>query len=160
MFAPRLIACSYSSRINAPPPSPSTKPSRSRSNGREAVSGESLRRKGFQTIETSHSHFIYCCFGTTCNKCIGFTQTNQVKRIDDCVGRRSTSRYCNIIRTAQTILDGNMPCRNVSDHFRNKERVEFRSSVTGEEILCFILERFKTSDSRSPDHTDTIQVRI
>ena len=41
--APRVRACSRSSRITAPAPSPITKPSRPRSNGREAAAGLSLR---------------------------------------------------------------------------------------------------------------------
>ncbi len=43
IVAPRRRACSSSSRIRHPEPSPSTKPSRVASNGRLAVSGESLR---------------------------------------------------------------------------------------------------------------------
>src|ERR1700710_2686079 len=43
MRAPRSSACCSSSRITIPAPSPITKPSRVASNGREAVSGESLR---------------------------------------------------------------------------------------------------------------------
>ena len=43
-WAPRACAVSYSSSSRtAPLPSPITKPSRSRSNGREACSGSSLR---------------------------------------------------------------------------------------------------------------------
>src|SRR6185437_9052666 len=42
MRAPRLLACSYSSRTTAPAPSLSTKPSRSRSYGRDARCGASL----------------------------------------------------------------------------------------------------------------------
>ena len=41
--APRLSACSALSTTITPAPSPSTNPSRVRSNGREAVSGESFR---------------------------------------------------------------------------------------------------------------------
>src|SRR6266849_5178195 len=41
--APRRLACSSSSRITTPAPSPSTKPSRSRSNGRLARVGSSFR---------------------------------------------------------------------------------------------------------------------
>ena len=40
--APRARACSRSSRIRAPAPSPITKPSRLASNGREASHGRSL----------------------------------------------------------------------------------------------------------------------
>src|SRR4249919_243185 len=43
MRAPRALAYSYSSRIRMPAPSPSTKPSRSLSHGREARVGSSLR---------------------------------------------------------------------------------------------------------------------
>ena len=43
IFAPRALACSYSSRTRTPAPSPSTKPSRSLSHGRLAVAGSSLR---------------------------------------------------------------------------------------------------------------------
>ena len=43
MRAPRLRACSSSSRMTMAPPSPITKPSRVASNGRDAVSGDSLR---------------------------------------------------------------------------------------------------------------------
>jgi hypothetical protein len=43
MRAPRLTACSCDSRINVPAPSPGTNPSLSRSNGRLAFSGASLR---------------------------------------------------------------------------------------------------------------------
>jgi hypothetical protein len=43
MVAPRARACSSSSSTRIPAPSPSTNPSRSPSNGRLAVSGESLR---------------------------------------------------------------------------------------------------------------------
>src|SRR5262245_17520887 len=43
MFAPRAFACSYSSRISTPAPSPTMKPSRSLSKGRLAFSGSSLR---------------------------------------------------------------------------------------------------------------------
>src|SRR6266568_3281212 len=42
MVAPRRSACSRSSRMSAPAPSPITKPSRSESNGREASVGRSL----------------------------------------------------------------------------------------------------------------------
>src|SRR5215467_407083 len=43
MVAPRALACSSSSRMTMPPPSPMTKPSRVASKGRDAVSGESFR---------------------------------------------------------------------------------------------------------------------
>src|SRR5262249_18990028 len=43
MVAPRRRACSYSSSTTMPEPSPSTKPSRCRSNGRDAFWGASLR---------------------------------------------------------------------------------------------------------------------
>src|SRR6185436_12809431 len=43
MFAPRRRACSISSSTTMPAPSPSTKPSRSLSNGRLACAGSSLR---------------------------------------------------------------------------------------------------------------------
>src|SRR3954470_4503749 len=43
MRAPRALANSYSSRISTPDPSPTMKPSRSRSNGRLALAGSSLR---------------------------------------------------------------------------------------------------------------------
>src|SRR5258706_2851973 len=43
MRAPRRFACSSSSRMTMPEPSPRTNPSRSLSNGREAVAGSSLR---------------------------------------------------------------------------------------------------------------------
>src|SRR6476646_3491781 len=43
ILAPRALACSYSSSTSTPPPSPSTKPSRSLSQGRDAVWGSSLR---------------------------------------------------------------------------------------------------------------------
>ena len=43
MVAPRARACSYSSKTTTPAPSPNTKPSRSLSQGREAVAGSSLR---------------------------------------------------------------------------------------------------------------------
>lgn len=42
-WAPRRSACPYSSRTSTALPSPSTKPLRVRSKGREAVSGSSLR---------------------------------------------------------------------------------------------------------------------
>ena len=42
MFAPRFLACSYSSKIKAPPPSPITNPSRLTSKGREASDGFSF----------------------------------------------------------------------------------------------------------------------
>ena len=42
MWAPRFLACSSSSRIRHPAPSPITKPSRSTSNGREALAGSSI----------------------------------------------------------------------------------------------------------------------
>src|SRR3954464_161779 len=43
MRAPRALANSYSSRISTPEPSPTMKPSRSRSKGRLALAGSSLR---------------------------------------------------------------------------------------------------------------------
>ena len=43
MRAPRALACSYSSMTSTPAPSDSTKPSRSRSHGRLALVGSSLR---------------------------------------------------------------------------------------------------------------------
>ena len=43
MRAPRFRACSSSSSTKTPPPSPMTRPSRPRSNGRHAFSGASLR---------------------------------------------------------------------------------------------------------------------
>src|SRR6266542_3883420 len=43
IFAPRALACSNSSTTTTPAPSLITKPSRSRSNGREARSGSSLQ---------------------------------------------------------------------------------------------------------------------
>ncbi len=43
MFAPRAMACSRSSRTRVAAPSPMMNPSRSRSNGRLACSGSSLR---------------------------------------------------------------------------------------------------------------------
>src|SRR5690606_41946899 len=43
MRAPRALARSYSSSTRIPAPSPSTKPSRSLSHGREATVGSSLR---------------------------------------------------------------------------------------------------------------------
>ncbi|MNY29920.1 hypothetical protein D3C86_1639950 [compost metagenome] len=42
MFAPLAMACSSSSKIKAPAPSPITKPSRSLSKGLEAPSGSSF----------------------------------------------------------------------------------------------------------------------
>ena len=45
------------SRTNAAPPSPMTKPSRERSNGREAGAGSSFRReKGAKVAEAAHRH--------------------------------------------------------------------------------------------------------
>ena len=41
-FAPLAFACSYSSKISAPAPSPKTKPSLSLSKGRDAVLGSSF----------------------------------------------------------------------------------------------------------------------
>src|SRR5579883_3022160 len=43
IFAPRCNACSSDSKIKMPPPSATTKPSRSRSHGRLALSGSSFR---------------------------------------------------------------------------------------------------------------------
>jgi len=43
MRAPRLLACSSSSRITMPDPSASTNPSRFLSNGRDAAGGLSFR---------------------------------------------------------------------------------------------------------------------
>src|SRR5437868_396118 len=51
MFAPRALACSYSSRTTAPAPSPSTKPSRSLSHGRLALASRCSRPSGLLTSE-------------------------------------------------------------------------------------------------------------
>src|SRR5512135_39100 len=51
MCAPRLRACSSSSKIKSPHPSDKTKPSRLLSKGREAFSGSSLRAD--KTLTTS-----------------------------------------------------------------------------------------------------------
>ena len=50
MRAPRRLACSHSSSTSIAPPSAMTKPSRSRSKGRDAVAGSSLRRESTRMI--------------------------------------------------------------------------------------------------------------
>ena len=53
--APRRSACSADSTTTTPAPSPSTKPSRVASNGRDAVSGESLRFESAPMFDSAAS---------------------------------------------------------------------------------------------------------
>src|ERR671933_513601 len=95
MRAPRRFACSSSSRMRMPAPSPGTKPSRSLSNGREAFSGWSLRSLNARA---------------------------EVKpEIPKSVIAGRAGRHRSVVHAGGAVPDGNLPARQVDDDRGDEE---------------------------------------
>src|SRR5687768_1065436 len=83
-----------------------------------------------ECIKPSDARFIYRSFRTTGNNNIRFTQANKIKRINKTVGGRSTCRYGSKIGSTKPMPDRNMARSNISNYFRDKERIETWSSIS------------------------------
>src|SRR5690625_4116596 len=106
-------------------------------------------------IKTSHSGRRYRGFRSTSHYYVTITQSNVVQCANTCIGSRSTSRNRCVIRSHKTMFNGNMTWGNISNHFRNKERIEPGGSVSLSEFKHLVLESLQTSDTCTPNDTNT-----
>src|ERR1700751_1520100 len=53
-----------------------------------------------------------------------------------------------------------MPCREVNDHFGNKERIEPGIAIAFGKVGNFIIKRGESADTRAPDYTTTCRVEL
>ena len=84
--------------------------------------GESVH--GVETAESSGSDGCFCTAG---DDGAGFAETNEIEGIGNGVGRRGTSRSCSVVRTVESVHDGDLSGCDVGDHLGDEEGAEARS---------------------------------
>ena len=111
-------------------------------------------------IEAAYSCREDSCFGSTCYNDVGFSQTDIVECISYSVRRRRTCRSSGEVRSVEAVHDRNLSGCNICNHFRNKERIEFRSEVVFSLFVTsdFFFESMNTSDSDTENHSDFVQI--
>src|SRR5574344_279303 len=106
-------------------------------------------------IEATHTAFTQCSLCSTSENNVSLAQTDQVERICQCMRRGCTCRCRGIVGSIETILDGNLTCSYICNHFRDEERVEFRAILFVFSVVRnLLLECFNTTDTNSEDDTD------
>ena len=70
-------------------------------------------RERVHSIETTKSTRADSSFSTTSDHHISFAQTDEVEGISNGVGRRRTSRSCGVVRSVESIWDGDATRCNV-----------------------------------------------
>src|SRR5690606_13119167 len=111
-------------------------------------------------IKATDACFIDDGFRPTADDDIGVSGTDVIQGIDQCVGGRGTRRYCGEVGSPQPMAHGNVARRNIQNHFRDEERVETGRSITSGKAGYFIQKGFKTTNTRTPNHTDSIRIQF
>ena len=75
------------------------------------------------------------------------------------MGRGSASRDRRIIDASKTVFDGNMPCRNIGDHFRDHEGVVPGLPVASGKFLDLLLQGTQAANTGTPDHANSVEVQ-
>ena len=111
-----------------------------------------------QGIEATHPCFIDRRLAATRHhRCAG-AKAYVVEGIDQCIVPAGTGAHGHITRATQGVAHADQSGSTIRDHFRNEERVESWGAVAFAVADALILEGLQTTDTTSPDHTDTIAV--
>ena len=151
--APRARACSYSSSTTMPAPSAITKPSRPRSNGRDAarrvvVAGGQRPHVG----ERRNGHAGDRPFAAAGEHHVGDAAADQLPRRADGVRARCARRHGREIGPLQVVADRHQPGRDVGNEHRHEERRDPVRALC-EEDLAVLLEGHHPADARPEDRT-------
>src|SRR5262249_15766530 len=108
MRAPRLLACSSSSRTTMPEPSPSTKPSRVRSNGLDAFCGASLRVESAvsRLKPVTPNGWIMLCAPPASLRSASAARGERVGGLGEGLGGGSARGQAGVVRAVQLVMAG------------------------------------------------------
>ena len=130
IFAPRALACSYSSKISA------------------------HRR------ESSHARFVDRSLRTARDHHVGLAPADLVEGVDHAVVRRSAGRNDTVVGAHESVLHRDEAGRDVGDHAGNEERAKPRGVSSLGIARTFVEERFESSDTRTPNDARLLLVKL
>ena len=105
--------------------------------------------RGLHGVEASNACGIDCGFSTAGNNGVGHAEAHDVEGVDERVVGRCAGRYSAEAGTAELMVDGDVSCGYVGNHFRNEERVVFRTLLLAVEgiVSGLFLKSVEAADS-------------
>ena len=144
----RFWACSSDSRIRMPAPSPTTKPSRSASNGRLARCGSSLRvESAFIAAKPPMPIGVIAASRAAADHHFGVAALDEPEGIADGVRRCRASRGRGGIGPARAVANGNHAGGQIDDGRGNEKRGD-ASRAAFEQLGVLALDDVESADAR------------
>lgn len=117
-------------------------------------------RKSLHGVESAHSRRIDGGFGASRQDHVRLAPADVVQRVDHRMVRRRAGRNGTEVGTPEAVFHRDVPGSQVGDHLRNEERAISRDKAALNIALYLLVERFQSTYSGAPDHSDHIAVDL